>query len=185
MTNVVNKIDIVGRIECSRSNTSQSLYVTIVATNPSRPEVRLLTAQSTEQSWCLVRTTTMQDCFIICSYPTMDRVLVATNDPVVGYVEANHIRVEKLQTPIREGEPLPIDPNNKIEFYMFRMEPENCGGYYLCSQSNIFPNTVMQGGFQTTDVSKNPPNVNDFVTLHNRQGLMREWFWFEKVPTRR
>ena len=185
MTNVVNKIEVVGRIECSRNNTSQSLFVTIVATNPNQPEVRLLTAQSTEQSWCLVRTTSMQDCFIICNYPTMDRVLVATTNPVVGYTEANHIRVERLQTPIREGEPLPIDPSNKIEFYMFRMEPEKSGGCYLCSQSNIFPNTVMQGGYQTTEVSKNPPNANDYVTIHDRQGIMREWFWFEKLPTRR
>lgn len=80
----------------------------------------------------------MQDCLIICSYPTMDRVLVATIDPVVGYSEAKHIIVEKLQSPIKEGEPLPIDPNNKIEFYIFRMEPENCGGFYLCLQSNKY-----------------------------------------------
>ena len=148
MANIVNKIMVVGRIECSRGNTPQPLYITIVnsaGVTPPYQTVRLLHAQSTEQSWCLVRTTSMQDCFIICNYPTMDRVLVATNDPVEDYDKARHIRVEILPRPIVEGQPLPIDPNN--ELYLFRMEPGTSGGFYLCSQSKVFPETVMQGGY--------------------------------------
>ena len=109
----------------------------------------------------------------------MDRVLVETNDPVVGYSEAKHIKVERLRKLIKKGEPLPIDPNNK--FYMFRMVSEKSGGFYLCSESK--PNTVMQGGYRTTDVSTNPSNVNDCVTIHDKQKIMQEWFWFEKQPT--
>lgn len=174
---------IVGRIECSRGNTPQPLFVTIsnTITTPPYQTVRLLHEQPTNQSWCLVTTSSMQECFVICNYPTMDRVMVATNDPVEGYDQAKHIRIEKLPTPIVQGQPLPIDPNN--EFYLFRKEPATNDGYYLCSQSKVFPDTVMQGGYQISDASKNVPNVNDFVTLHNRQGSMREWFWFENKPT--
>ena len=48
MTDVVNKIEVVERIECSWNNTPQPLFVTIVATDPNQPEVQRLTKQSTE-----------------------------------------------------------------------------------------------------------------------------------------
>lgn len=180
MTDIVKKITVVGRIECSRGNTQPPLYITIVnGAKPPYQTVRLLHAQSTDQSWCLVKTTTMQDRFIITSYPTMDRVLVATNDLVEGYDKAKHIRVEKLPKPIVEGQPL---PKCLTEFYYFHMEPEKNGGYYLCSESRIFPDTVMQGGYQLSDAPTDPPNVNDFVTLHNRQKIIRELFYFENEP---
>lgn len=184
MSNIVNKIIIVGRVECSRGNTEQPLYITITnntTPNPPYQTVILLPAQSIDQSWCLVKTTMMQDCFVIASYPNMNKVLVATNDPVEGYTKAKHIRVETLTKPIVEGEPLPINVN---ELYLFNMEPERSGGYYLCSQSNIFPDTVMQGGYDVNGSSTTPPAVNDFVNIHNRQRSIREWFWFENNPTR-
>ena len=184
----------IGYIECSRDNATPSLYVTIndnTTVKPPYKTVRLLPKQSStvNQTWCLamVKTTSMQDCFIICNHPNMNKVLVATNDPVEGYINSKYIRVQELETPIVEGKPLPIEiSSSKVECYQFRMEPETSarGGYYLCSLSNIFRDTVMQGGFQTTDVSKNVPNVNDIVNIHNRQKIMREWFWFENDPTK-
>lgn len=195
MANIVNKIVNVGRIECSRDNATPSLFVTITDTTSTRPPyktVRLLPKQSStvNQTWCLamVKTKTMQECFIICSHPTMDKVLVATNDPVEGYINSKYIRVQELETPIVEGKPLPPEiTSNKTELYQFRVDPAETsprGGYYLCSLSNIFHDTVIQGGFQTTDASKNAPNVNDVVNIHDRQRIMREWFWFDNDPTR-
>ena len=196
MANIVNKLVKVGRIECSRDNSrsTPSLYVTITDNTSSNPKppyktVRLMPTQSSgiNQTWCLamVKTASVQDCFIICSHPSMDKVLVATNDPVEGYVDSKYIRVEELTTPIVEGKPLPTEIISKIECYQFRMEPETNGGYYLCSQSRIFRDTVMQGGYQTTaEVTNNTPNANDFVNVHNRQRILREWFWFEFDPSK-
>ena len=116
----------------------------------------------------------------------MKKVLVATNDLVDGYINSKYIRVQELETPIVEGKPLPVEiTSNKIELYQFRVEPAETsarGGYYLCSLSNIFHDTVVQGGFQTADTSKNAPSVNDFVNIHDRQRIMREWFWFDNDP---
>jgi len=111
----------------------------------------------------------------------MDRVLLATEDPVEGYGRANHIRVEKLPTPIVQGQPLPKPLN---EWYRFRMEPEPTGGCYLFSLSNIFPDTVVQGGCHVPGVHKDVPNMNYFVNIHERQRIICELFWFENNPTK-
>ena len=68
----------------------------------------------------------------------MDRVLVAANDSVVGYNETKHVKDEKLQTPIREGVPLPIAPNNKMELYQLYMKPENFDGYHFVHRGTSF-----------------------------------------------
>lgn len=183
MTDTVNKIIPVGCIECSRGNTSQPLYITITdSVRPPYQTVKLLHKQGTNQNWCLVRTPSLQDRFIICSHPIMDRVLVATTDPVEGYDKAKHIKVEVLPSPIVQGQPL---PKPLKEFYQFHMELDrSSGGYYLCSESRIYPDTVMQGGYQTSESSKDAPNSNDYVTLHNRQRTIRELFWFEIDPNK-
>lgn len=186
MVDIVTEITNIGHIECSQGHTAQPLYVTITNgdnNKPPYPTVRLLTEQSTEQEWCLVRTNSMQeDCFIICSHPSMDRVLVATQHVVEGYDKAKYIKVEKLTRPIVKGQPLPKPLN---ELYRFRMDPEKNGGFYFYSLSNVFADPVMQGGYHDHEVSTGVPNINDFVTLHNRQKTIRELFCPETPPRRR
>ena len=179
----VSKLTVVGRMECAQGSTEKTLYVTIA--NDSRPDsqtIRLLGAQSTEQHWCLVRTPSMGEKFIICSYPTTNKVLQATNDRIEGYEKACRVKVVKLPSNIVLGSPLPM-PLDKT--YQFRYEEKNPGdncksGCFIISESGIFPDTVLQGGYEV-----DPPKMNDHVTIHARERTNRELFWFENPPTRR
>ena len=192
MSNVVEVITKVGCIQCAQCHTPEALYVTITdnaSTTLPYNTVRLLTEQKSpdNQTWCLVKTHSMQqaNCFILCSHPSMKRVLVATKDPVEGYVDSMHLRIEELDRPIEQGKPLPIrGSSDDLRLYQFRMEQDTHGGYYLVSLSRIFDDTVVQAGFQAPTASNTPPNVNDFVNIHQRQRIMRELFYFQIHPNK-
>jgi len=184
----VSKLTVVGRVECARGSTEEALYVTIA--NDQRPDsqtIRLLGAQSTEQHWCLVRTPSMGEQFIICSYPTTNMVLQATKDQIDNCGVAYRIKVVKLPSNIVLGSPLPM-PLDKT--YQFRYEEKNPGdnckaGCSLLSDIGIFPDTVMHGGYSVKGIAQEPPKLKDHVTLHPRERINRELFWFENPPTRK
>ena len=194
MSNVVEVIKKVGLVQCAKGQTSEALFVTITDSGSTRlpyNTVRLQPQQQPpavdNQTWCLVKTESMQraNCFILCSHPSMKRVVVATKDPVEGYVDSKHLRIEELDRPIQQGKPLPISSSD-LQLYQFRLEQETParGGYYLCSQSRIYTNTVVQAGFEPTGATNTPPRMDDFVNIHERQNKMRELFYFEIDPNK-
>ena len=185
----VSKLTVVGRIECAQGSTSQPLYITIANdTQTDSQTIRLIRAQSTEQHWCLVRTPSMGEKFIICSYPTTDRVLQATEVPIDAYEKAFRIKVVKLPTNIVLGRPLPM-PMDK--YYQFTLEEKKPGdrcrtGCFIRSESEILSDNVVQGGYKKSkdETPELPPEPNDHVSIHLRALIHRELFWFENVPTK-
>jgi len=183
----VTKLTVVGRVECARESTEQALFVTIA--NDLRPDsqtIRLLTTQSTEQRWCLVRTPSMGERFIICSYPTTNMVLQTTKDQIDTCGVACRIKVVKLPSNIVLGSPLPTSLDKTFQF-RYEENPNDNGkmGYYLISEAGMSSDSVMHGGYSVKGIAQEPPKLKDHVSIHVRERISRELFWFENPPTRK
>jgi len=169
----------VGRMECAHGSTAQPLYVTIV-----NDTIELRAEQQAQQGqrWCLVRVQVplREDRFIICSHPTTNCVLQARNEPIAGYQNAYRVRVVKLDKNITPGQPLPIPMDETYQF-QYRRDSDK-PGYRIVSLSGFIEKPVMQGGYMVGESAKDPPKLNDLVTIHKMEMVDRELFWFDTLP---
>lgn len=164
---------ILGRIQCAPGYASSTIYVTIDGEQPYAK-----TAQSVNQHFCMVRTSSMGKSFMLVEYPTMGKVLKATTTP--SQIGGTKVIVEAVG---KEGEYLVNGgklPKNFGKEYWYRLE-QICGGpnYYIYSDSNIDgPKTLIQTGYGSAHGGKE----NEPIIVDEYSNVQWEIFSFENPP---
>lgn len=103
-----------GRMQCAPGYATKPLYVTII---PDEDQPRAKTAQSVNQSFCMVQTPSMGKSFMLVEYPYLTKVLKATTD-LIDITGGTKLVVEQLDEnqPIVKNGKMPRDFGKEYQF---------------------------------------------------------------------
>ena len=92
---------ILGRIKCAPGYAKSDLYVTIAPSveDPSIEQPYAKKAQPDDQHFCMVRTPSMGNSFLLVKYPTLDKVMVCLSCHSSVSPEAFMVSIEPVGKP--------------------------------------------------------------------------------------
>ena len=158
-----------GRIQCAPGYATQSLYVTIV---DGEDHPRAKTALPANQHFCMVRTSSMGQSFMLVEYPHLNKVLKANTSNTAVTVEAVGGQGEYLV----HGGKLPRDFGKEYQYSLQQTGTESSKYSIRCE---IDCRRILQtgGSLHGTNGKENAQILVDWM-----EGMEWEYFSFENPP---